>query len=250
MAQFDGTVYSASLGMMTGIAVSLPDEGREQPGGLPVLYLLHGLGDNRSCWLRRTAVDRYAEEYGIAVVMPEVQRSFYCDMVHGPAYFTYIADELPRICQRLFRLSDRREDTFIAGNSMGGYGALKAALSRPERFAAAAGFSSAADVRGRPILDTAEGYAIHGGCLQERDDLFRLAENAAGKPDNCPRLYMTCGKSDFLYEDNRKFREHVLQLGLPLTYEEWEGGHSWDFWDASVRKAMAFFMSPENKEDA
>ena len=118
MAQFDGTVYSASLGMMTAIAVSLPAEGREQPGGLPVLYLLHGLSDNHSCWLRRTAVDRYAEEYGIAVVMPEVQRSFYCDMAHGPAYFTYIADELPQICQRLFRLSDKREDTFIAGNSM------------------------------------------------------------------------------------------------------------------------------------
>lgn len=97
-----------------------------------MLYLLHGLSDNHSCWLRRTAVDRYAEEYGIAVVMPEVQRSFYCDMAHGPAYFTYIADELPQICQRLFRLSDKREDTFIAGNSMGGYGALKAALSRPE----------------------------------------------------------------------------------------------------------------------
>ena len=84
MAQFEGTVYSASLGMMTGIAVSLPAEGRERPDGLPVLYLLHGLGDNHSCWLRRTAVDRYAEEYGIAVVMPEVQRSFYCDMAHVP----------------------------------------------------------------------------------------------------------------------------------------------------------------------
>ncbi|MFR1435196.1 MAG: alpha/beta hydrolase [Acutalibacteraceae bacterium] len=250
MAQFDGTVYSASLGMMTAIAVSLPAEGREQPGGLPVLYLLHGLSDNHSCWLRRTAVDRYAEEYGIAVVMPEVQRSFYCDMAHGPAYFTYIADELPQICQRLFRLSDKREDTFIAGNSMGGYGALKAALSRPERFAAAAGFSSAADVRCRPILDTAEGYAIHGGELRDRDDLFYLTEKAARQPDGCPRLYMTCGLADFLYEDNQKFRAHVQTLGLPLTYEEWEGGHTWDFWDASVRRAMAFFMPPENKEDA
>lgn len=245
MAQFEGTVYSASLGMMTGIAVSLPAEGREQPDGLPVLYLLHGLGDNHSCWLRRTAVDRYAEEYGIAVVMPEVQRSFYCDMAHGPAYFSYIADELPQICQRLFRLSAKREDTFIAGNSMGGYGALKAALSRPERFAAAASFSGAVDVRGRPILDTAESYAIHGGQLQDKDDLFRLAEQAARHPDGCPRLYMACGLSDFLYEDNQEYRRHLQKLGLPLSYEEWGGGHTWDFWDAAVQKALRFF-----KEDA
>lgn len=241
MAQFEGTVYSASLGMMTGIAVSLPAEGREQTDGLPVLYLLHGLGDNHSCWLRRTAVDRYAEEYGIAVVMPEVQRSFYCDMAHGPAYFTYIADELPQICRRLFRLSAKREDTFIAGNSMGGYGALKAALSRPQRFAAAASFSGHVDMRGRVILDAAEGYAIHGGQLQDKDDLFRLAEQAALHPDGCPRLYMACGLSDFLYEDNQKFRRHLQELDLPLSYEEWEGGHTWDFWDTAVPKALRFF---------
>ena len=77
-----------------------------------------------------------------------------------------------------------------------------------------------------------------------------LAEKAARQPDGCPRLYMTCGLADFLYEDNQKFRAHVQTLGLPLTYEEWEGGHTWDFWDASVRRAMAFFMPPENKEDA
>ena len=93
-------------------------------------------------------------------------------------------------------------------------------------------------------------YAIHGGELRDRDDLFYLAEKAARQPDGCPRLYMTCGLADFLYEDNQKFRAHVQTLGLPLTYEEWEGGHTWDFWDASVRRAMAFFMPPENKEDA
>lgn len=130
MALFAGSLYAESLGMNTGVTVSLPGERRDRTGDMPVLYLLHGLSDDHTSWVRRTDIDRYAEEWGVAVIMPEVQRSFYCDMTNGPRYFTYIVDELPALCQRLFRVSARREDNFVAGLSMGGYGAMKAALSR------------------------------------------------------------------------------------------------------------------------
>ena len=104
MALFAGSLYAESLGMNTGVTVSLPGERRDRTGDMPVLYLLHGLSDDHTSWVRRTDIDRYAEEWGVAVIMPEVQRSFYCDMTNGPRYFTYIVDELPALCQRLFRV--------------------------------------------------------------------------------------------------------------------------------------------------
>lgn len=98
MALFAGSLYAESLGMNTGVTVSLPGERPGQDGGhAPSLYLLHGLSDDHTSWVRRTDIDRYAEEWGVAVIMPEVQRSFYCDMTNGPRYFIYIVDELPAL---------------------------------------------------------------------------------------------------------------------------------------------------------
>ena len=235
MACFEGTIFSSSLGMMTSLRVSLPDrylcgEKREP---LPVLYLLHGLSDNHSQWGRRTSVERYAEDAGIAVVMPEAQRSFYTDMVYGLRYFTYVAEELPVLCRRLFPLSERREGTFIAGNSMGGYGALKAGLRFPERFGAAASFSGAVDVRARYDAHREEFQAVYNGQINPEDDVFTLAEHI--DPAGSPRLFMTCGLSDFLLEDNRRLRDLMVSRGLPLSYEEQEGGHDWGYWDTRIR---------------
>lgn len=140
MALLEGSLRSEALRMDTAVTVSLPQKMEEAER--PVLYLLHGLGDDHTAWVRRSNIDRYANREGIAVIMPEVQRGFYTDMVYGPAYFTYITEELPRLCASLFRVTEDPARTYIAGLSMGGYGALKAALRRPERYAAAAAFSA------------------------------------------------------------------------------------------------------------
>src|SRR4051795_10646195 len=115
-------------------------------GEPPVLYLLHGLSDDHTAWLRNTSIDRYAAARGLAVVMPQVQRSFYADEVHGGRYWTFLSEELPEVVGSFFRVSTRREDTYVAGLSMGGYGALKWALREPHRFAAAASLSGALDL--------------------------------------------------------------------------------------------------------
>jgi S-formylglutathione hydrolase FrmB len=96
-----------------------------------VLYLLHGLSDDDTAWLRRTSIERYVSELGLAVVMPQVHRSFYSDELHGLRYWTFLSDELPQLVDSFFHVSTRREDTFVAGLSMGGYGALKWALRQP-----------------------------------------------------------------------------------------------------------------------
>lgn len=240
MALLEGSLYAESLGMNTGITASIPGERRDETGDMPVLYLLHGLSDDHTSWVRRTDIDRYAEEWGVAVIMPEVQRSFYCDMAYGLRYFTYIADELPRLCQRLFRVSARREDSFVAGLSMGGYGAIKAALARPERFAAAASFSGAVDVAARVASHPDIFLAACGGTLRAQDDLFQLAEQTP--VEKRPRLYMSCGDEDFLLEDNRRFSAHLDALGWEHPLEIWPGTHDYHFWDESVRRALAFFF--------
>ncbi len=112
----------------------------------PTLYLLHGLSDDDSIWLRRTSIERYVADLGIAVVMPQVHRSFYTDMAEGGRYWTFISEELPTLARSFFPLSHQREDNFVAGLSMGGYGAFKLALRKPEQYAAAASLSGALDM--------------------------------------------------------------------------------------------------------
>lgn len=242
MAIFDGTIFSQQLKMMTSLYVLLPenDTRRDEEGNVPVLYLLHGLSDNHSCWVRRTNVERYAEEAGIAVVIPEVQRSFYTDMCYGLPYFRYVAQELPALCQRLFRVSAKRENNMIAGLSMGGYGALKTAMTYPERFRAAASFSGAVELTEFVDRKEPENVAIYGDAILPENDLFGLTKSLAETGKEKPELYLTCGFSDFLYEENTHYRALLDRVGYSYTYEEWEGGHEWDFWDASIKKAIAW----------
>ena len=113
-----------------------------------VLYLLHGYSDDHTIWMRRTSVERYAAAHNLTVVMPAVNHSFYCNEVHGERYWDYVSEELPATIQRFLRVSDKPEDTFVAGLSMGGYGAMRLALTYPERYAAAGSFSGAVDITG------------------------------------------------------------------------------------------------------
>src|SRR3954454_13731935 len=120
--------FSDVLGLSTSMTAILPQSTSAQigmsgsvGGGLPpVLYLLHGLSDDDTTWLRRTSVERYVAPLGLAVVMPQVHRSFYTDQAHGGRYWTFLSEELPAVVNSFFTVSDRREDTFVAGLSMGG----------------------------------------------------------------------------------------------------------------------------------
>lgn len=140
MALIECRFFSEVLGLSTSMTVILPQqtatqigmEGRVRAERHPVLYLLHGLSDDDSIWLRRTSIERYVAQMGIAVVMPQVHRSFYTDMEYGGKYWTFISEELPALARSFFPLSHEREDNFVAGLSMGGYGAFKLALRRPD----------------------------------------------------------------------------------------------------------------------
>ncbi|MEM7578026.1 MAG: alpha/beta hydrolase family protein [Planctomycetota bacterium] len=254
MALLTVNFFSESLGLNSQATVILPQTTAGQiglkvkgsDGPLPVLYLLHGLSDDHTIWLRRTAIERYVAPLGMAVVMPNVHRSFYADMKHGGKYFTFVTEELPRLMRSFFPISDRREDTFVAGLSMGGYGAFRCALTHPDRYAAAASLSGALDRtleadHPSPSIDAALQLAF--GDMAEFSgsphDLMHLASELVGRGEDRPALYQCCGTADFLYEQNLAFQAHAQTLGLELTCT-WHAdeSHQWSYWDRQIQDVL------------
>lgn len=220
------------------------------------LYLLHGRSDDHASWQRKTSIERYVEGLNLAVVMPAVHRSFYTDMVYGGKYWQFISEEVPAVVQSLFPLSSDRKDNFVAGLSMGGYGAFKLALTYPERFAAAASLSGGLDLtetvrEDNPRNDAsrlAEFRTVFGELSKvpgSEHDLFRLAREVARGPVK-PRLYVCCGTEDFIYPQNVHFRDVLSRLPLDLTYEEGPGNHDWSYWDRMIQNVLAW-MFPTGK---
>ena len=244
MALLQCAFFSEVLGVSTHANVILPQEEASSGRPLPVLYLLHGRSDDETSWLRWSAIERHVADLGIAVVMPNAARSFYTDQAVGYDYFTYITGELPTIMRSFFPLSGARADTFVAGLSMGGYGAIKWALRKPESVAAAASLSGALDIAVRD--QDAEWLATHESAERTRaegDDLFALGDGIAA--DACPALYVSCGTDDHLLDENRRFRDHGRSRGLPLMYAELSGGHEWRLWDEEIQRVLAWLPLPK-----
>lgn len=249
MALFHLVYFSDVLGVQTPVDVIIP-EGKQGIGvdatgeeKLPaVLYLLHGYSDDQTIWQRRTSVERYAASHNLAIVMPGVNHSFYCNEEYGERYWDYVSQELPMMMHRFFRLSDKPEDTFVAGLSMGGYGAMKLALNQPERFGAAASFSGAVDIASTRQRHNHNWKRITGGksIKGTENDLFHMLKANAEAPHK-PRLYVSCGTADFLYGQHKKFIPALKKAGWDVTaYEEPDATHEWGFWDREIRKFIEF----------
>lgn len=250
MALIDLKFYSEALGMQAEAYVVIPQKstageigiaGKSDDKEYKCLYLLHGLSDDHTIWLRRTSIERYAADYGVCVIMPCGGKSFYTDMKYDMKYFTYITEELPRVVSEFLKVSDKREDTYIAGLSMGGYGALKAALKKPEKYCAAAGLSSVADIKNGMFDGILVPVFGEGVNIPDDEDLFWLAENTNKNPQK-PRIYMGVGTEDFLYQDNLKLKEKMEQLDYDYTYRESAGTHEWDFWDEYIQYVLKWMF--------
>lgn len=253
MALFNCHFYSEVLGLKTSAQVILPQETKSLIGMKsvkikkrdPVLYLLHGASDDDTIWLRRTSIERYVASLGLAVVMPRAELSLYTDMAYGLRYYTFISEELPKIIQSFFNVSDQREDNFIAGLSMGGYGAVKAALDHPEQFAAVATLSGGLDaerLRREDAISNAVVKAAFGENSIEgtKNDLFWLLDQYSNTEKLKPKIFQCCGTEDFLYEDNLKFRNACQSKGFDLTYQEEPGSHEWGYWDKKIQDVLAW----------
>ncbi|MCQ2433040.1 MAG: esterase family protein [Clostridia bacterium] len=252
MAFFEVKFFSDVLGMCMSMNVVAPQKTRGNIGvsegsfgeHYPTLYLLHGMSDDHTTWMRRTSIERYAEEHGIAVVMPTTYLGWYTDMAFGFAYRTFIGEELPKICRSFFPgMSDKREDNYISGNSMGGYGTLALALTYPETFSVAAPLSAAFDPKHLHDRDKTYFTDIFGPLDEfdgSKNDLYSLAVKVkeSGKP--LPNIFQWCGEKDFLIEDNRRMQAHLRNLGYNITYSETDGNHSWGYWDREIQNVLRY----------
>lgn len=250
--------FSNVLGIQTQAYVLLPDPNvMPQQGGvpLPVLYLLHGLSDDHTMWMRQTRVEQYARKYRMAIVMPAANLSFYTDMVHGAQYFTFVSQELPQVMEAYFPLSKDREGRFAAGLSMGGYGALKLGLRCPERYGAVASLSGPLELEKSYDSETrqSDGFLrnldnIFGGAdalKAGEDNLALLAERMEATPEKAPRMYVACGERDFLFGANEHF---IQRFGKSLRIEyhtEPASSHTWDCWDQELQRVLRWLNPPK-----
>lgn len=265
MALMETHYYSSSLGSNITLNVFVPTPGSSEQitqmghsakydyeNGLPVLYLLHGAYGDAFSWVRYSNIDRYAQDRGIVVVMASAENSFYQDLRSGKKYKTFFTEELPLFIRNVFPVSREREKTFIAGFSMGGYGAWYLALSRPELYAKAASMSGALDIAGLYQAAAAgnnDNNPFHWeDCFGDSDklagsdyDLFTLYDRDV-KNGCVPKLYQAVGRDDFLYPSNVYVRKLLEQKQADLTYEEDKGGHDWNFWDQYIQHILDWML--------
>lgn len=248
MVHFQGDIFSAALDMTTRLDIVLPTVRKHQDER--TLYLLHGYSQNGSAWTHFSNLFDYVDQYNLAVIIPEIYHSYYHNMAYGQDYFNYLTSELPQICESIWRVNVDREHSFVAGLSMGGYGAIKCALACPEKYAASAGWSGPLDIRWTldqtlpELRRMREAYALYGKdkIIPKDCDLYYLAERNVHH-GQLPRLYTCCGTEDFTFKMNQDFSDFMDALPYEFKFEKWSGGHTWDFWRMALPKTLEFFFN-------
>lgn len=254
--------FSNTLNKMTEVNIIIPEK-READGTvaydhlhaqpLKTVWLLHGLSGDATDWYRMTGLERYATASGYAVIMPDVDRSFYNNMAHGRRYWDFITQELPQRLRALLPLSTAREDNVVIGNSMGGYGALKWGLNQPQHFSRIVALSG--------VVDLADFYEKRAIFAMPDFDLVFDGQNINAKPlsltdtlahyDHAKwplAIYTACGEQDALYAQNRAF-SHELRtaLGDHYSWTSLPGDHDWDFWDQQLAAAFTWLTATEGR---
>ena len=252
MAIIQMNYVSGALQRSVPVQVILPVDKLTPDGKLPApkkyktLYLLHGYLGNYTDWVSGTRIQRWAEERDLAVVMPSGDNSFYVDRPQsGNCYGEFIGRELVEITRRMFPLSEKREDTFIGGLSMGGFGAMRNGLKYHDTFGAIISLSGVLHMFEESMAMPRRANA------EKMEEIFGDLEKAANSDNNpvwlaekltdgndLPDIYIACGIQDWLIEHSRKFRDLLQRKGFRVTYEEGPGDHNWDFWDTYIKKAL------------
>ena len=219
------------------------------------LILLHGYSGNCQDWLCNSPAAQLSSLYNLAVVMPSGGLNFYLDLpATGQKYAAFIGEDLVNYLRDTFGLAMRREDTFIGGLSMGGFGAMHTAFAWPDRFSKVMALSSALIIdelehmqpgQGNPMANY-EYYAHTFGDLKKAKEsdadprvLYRKLK-AEGKP--LPQIYMACGTEDFLLTPNRAMRDFFTAEGADLRYEEGPGIHDWNFWSPRSLEGVEWLL--------
>ena len=261
MAIFRISFMAETLGRTVPLTVILPtdkvyfgDMPRREPGKpYKTLYLLHGILGDDTDWLYGTRIARWAAEKDLCVVMPSGENMFYVDQPDtGNRFGEFIGRELVEFTRKTFPLSHKREDTYIGGLSMGGYGAMRNGLKYSDTFGAIIGLSSAFLVDESLLIvnpnptfpsDRQEykkavfGQDLEAAIASDKNPYVLIRQHLEQKKE-IPAIFMACGKDDFLLSKNQKFVSFLRENNVPVHYIEAPGSHEWDFWDTHIKKAL------------
>lgn len=256
MVLFRGDIKCKSLQRRTSISVILPCDnihflqGEEDIVEKPykTLYLLHGLYGSDDIFLANTSIQKFAEDMGVAVVLPCGENSFYINKPKSHEFYEdYVGQELVEITRNIFPLSHKKEDTFIAGFSMGGYGAVRLGLKYHNTFGYIGGISSALITDDVVNLkedndNLLESKDFAESCFGNLDEIKGsdldpkfLIDDLISKNVDFPRIYLACGKDDFLFKNNLDYYNYLKSRNIDLDFVQDEGEHSWDFCDKYIK---------------
>lgn len=216
---------------------------------LKTLYLLHGWNGHHEDWIQKTHIIELADQYNLAIIMPSGENSFYVDHPSQDNYGKFIGEELVEVTRNLFPLSHKREDTFIGGLSMGGYGALRNGFKYDETFSKVVALSSRILQKGDPYHDLSEDNPINRRIwhllssqsykdLKDEMDVYHLIKMSKNKPE----LFLTCGTEDHLYDENKALHHWLKETNINHLYSEKPGGHTWPFWAEAMEKAIPWLL--------
>lgn len=268
MAYIQANFFSQALMRTVAINVILPvdkvlEPGMPERGNKPykTLYLLHGVMGNHTDWINGTRIQRFAEEKDLAVVMPSGDNSFYVDQpASNNFYGEFVGHELVEVTRKMFPLSQEREDTFIGGLSMGGYGALRNGLKYHDTFGYIASLSGALRIEEFTCCDESAPIFFRKRSFVESrfgsmENLLEsdmnpkcLIEQLLAEGARIPKMYMACGDEDMLLPNNQDFVDFLGEKGVDVTFEVGSGDHNWDFWDTYIKKAVDWLPTEEKSQ--
>lgn len=266
MALIQVNLLSRSLMRTVPVNVILPVDKLSAPGTadrgdkpFKTLYLLHGIFGSYIDWVTGTRITRFAEEHDLCVVMPSGDNAFYVDQEKANNFYgEFVGKELVELTRKMFPLSRKREDTFIAGLSMGGYGAMRNGLKYSDTFGCIAAFSGAfhleemaarKDDTGSILSSRSYAEAVFGDLsklLDSDKNPKYLAKQIHDTGKEFPKIYIACGDQDHLLQSNIEMADYLKEMGADVTFEIGPGAHEWDFWDTYVKKAIEWLPTEKN----
>ncbi|KLE17192.1 alpha/beta hydrolase family protein [Clostridium sp. C8] len=238
------TIESKSLGYSTSFNVLIPMDNVNDSTG--TLYLLHGAYGNENDWLNLSPIKELAANHNFIIVFPRGEQSFYTNALNGPQYEDFISEELKSFIENTYKVSKDRKNTFIAGLSMGGYGALKIALKNKDKYSLVGSFSGATDIaeltpkRDNAIFRFDLTFGDISKLRGSKHDLFKISSDVLNDKQYDLDIFLMCGTEDHLYEDNVRFKDHLSSINYDFTYIEGPGVHDWDYWSKSIAEFLNF----------
>ncbi len=234
---------SRALEMGKHVHIYVPEK-KAPEGGFKTLYLLHGYFGDFTDWVYASNLLRYAERYDLVIVMPDGGNSYYVNHPKGLLYHDYITQDLRMRIEDTFHVSTKKEDRYIAGLSMGGYGALYLGLHHPELYSKIGALSPVIElnqmedhfIKGERVyhFETLFGKeAFHGSHL----DLYHVLKKRTNQD-----VLLSCGENDFLIEENRRFHQFLKENNIKHTYFFKPGAHDWQYWDQEIQEVLQFMM--------